>query len=73
LAKRPGARDFFTAQPPSYRKAAIWWVLSAKQEATRLRRLAQLIDDSDRGRRIAQFLSPGRTAGTRLKAAASNP
>jgi uncharacterized protein YdeI (YjbR/CyaY-like superfamily) len=30
-------------RPPSYRKAAMWWVVSAKQEATRQRRLAQLV------------------------------
>ena len=26
---------------PSYRRAAIWWVISARQEATRRRRLIQ--------------------------------
>src|SRR5918997_864840 len=31
----PAAWDFFQAQPPSYRKAAIWWVASAKKEETR--------------------------------------
>lgn len=30
---------FFQAQPPSYRKTATWWVVSAKREETRLRRL----------------------------------
>ena len=39
LRKNPVAWKFFQAQPPSYRKAANWWVLSAKQEETRLRRL----------------------------------
>jgi hypothetical protein len=29
-----------------------WWVISAKQEPTRLKRLARLIDDSANGRRI---------------------
>ena len=46
------AWDFFQAQPPSYRKTAIWWVVSAKQEATRRKRLATLIDDSAHGRTI---------------------
>jgi len=46
---------YWQSQPPSYRKAVVWWVVSAKQEATRLRRLEQLIDDSAHGRRIAQF------------------
>ena len=46
------AWDFFQAQPASYRKTAIWWVVSAKQEATRRKRLATLIDDSAHGRTI---------------------
>ena len=46
------AWEFFQAQPPWYRKAAIWWVVSAKQEATRLKRLEQLIADSAEGRTI---------------------
>jgi uncharacterized protein YdeI (YjbR/CyaY-like superfamily) len=55
LKKRPQAFAFFAAQPPSYRRAAIWWVVSAKQEATRLRRLEQLIEDSAHARRLKQF------------------
>jgi uncharacterized protein YdeI (YjbR/CyaY-like superfamily) len=55
-----GMRAFFDAQPPSYRRAAIWWVVSAKREETRLRRLQTLIDDSGAGRRIAQLAPAGR-------------
>jgi uncharacterized protein YdeI (YjbR/CyaY-like superfamily) len=44
---------FFQAQPPSYRKTALWWVVSAKQATTRRKRLAQLITDSEQGRTIA--------------------
>ena len=47
------AWDFFQAQAAWYRKAAIWWVVSAKREDTRLKRLATLIDDSEHGRTIA--------------------
>jgi uncharacterized protein YdeI (YjbR/CyaY-like superfamily) len=50
--KNKAAWTFFEAQPPSYRRAAIGWVLSGKKEETRLRRLAQLIEDSVNGRRI---------------------
>ncbi len=46
------AWDFFQAQAPWYRKAAIWWVISAKKEATRLKRLATLIADSEQGRTV---------------------
>lgn len=52
LRQNKAAREFFQAQPPSYRKAASWWVVSAKQEETRLKRLEQLIADSAQGRRI---------------------
>lgn len=44
---------FFDSQPPGYRKTAIWWVVSAKREETRARRLATLIADSAAGARIA--------------------
>jgi uncharacterized protein YdeI (YjbR/CyaY-like superfamily) len=43
---------FWEAQPPGYRKTATWWVVSAKREATRRRRLATLIRDSEAGERI---------------------
>jgi uncharacterized protein YdeI (YjbR/CyaY-like superfamily) len=44
---------FFQAQPPGYRRIATHWVVSAKQPATRERRLATLIEDSANQRRIA--------------------
>ncbi len=46
------AWEFFQSQPPSYRKPATWWVVSAKKEETRSRRLATLIADSAHGLRI---------------------
>lgn len=49
---------FFEAQPASYRKGAIWWVVSAKKAETRLRRLAALIDDSANGRTIPLLTRP---------------
>jgi uncharacterized protein YdeI (YjbR/CyaY-like superfamily) len=47
------AWEFFQSQPPSYQQAASWWVISAKKEETRLKRLARLIEDSEQGRSIA--------------------
>src|SRR5436309_1500164 len=44
------AWEFFQAQAPSYQKAAVWWVITAKAEQTKLKRLAQLIDDSEHRR-----------------------
>jgi len=46
------AWEFFLAQPPSYQKAAVWWVITAKTETTKLKRLGQLIDDSAHGRTV---------------------
>jgi uncharacterized protein YdeI (YjbR/CyaY-like superfamily) len=43
---------FFQAQPPGYRKQMIWRVVSAKREETRRSRLATLIEESARGRRL---------------------
>ena len=58
LNKNSRAMKFFDAQPPSYRKAANWWVQSAKKEETRLTRLAKLIEHSGKGERIPQFTPP---------------
>jgi len=49
------AWEFFSTQPPSYRKAATWWVISAKREETRERRLQTLIDDSANGQLLSQL------------------
>jgi uncharacterized protein YdeI (YjbR/CyaY-like superfamily) len=54
------AWEFFEAQPAGYRQMAIFWVVSAKREETRARRLATLIDDSAHGRRIAPLRPPER-------------
>jgi uncharacterized protein YdeI (YjbR/CyaY-like superfamily) len=50
--KNESAWAFFQAQAPSYRKLATWWVMSAKQEATRLRRLSILMKSSEAGEKI---------------------
>ena len=46
------AWTFFRAQPPGYRRVVTFWVMSAKQEETRLRRLAVLVKSSAEGKRI---------------------
>jgi uncharacterized protein YdeI (YjbR/CyaY-like superfamily) len=58
LRKHSAARKFFDAQPPSYKKAVSWWVVSAKKEATRLRRLEKLIAYSDRGETLPEMSRP---------------
>jgi uncharacterized protein YdeI (YjbR/CyaY-like superfamily) len=52
LKQNKVAWDFFYAQPPSYRKAVGWWIVSAKQEATRVKRLERLMRESARGKRL---------------------
>ena len=44
---------FFGKQPPGYRRLMTFWVMSAKREETRKRRLEQLIERSAAGERIA--------------------
>jgi uncharacterized protein YdeI (YjbR/CyaY-like superfamily) len=51
---------FFQAQAPSYQRTATWWVISAKQAATRHKRLATLIEDSAHGRTIKPLTRPGK-------------
>ena len=52
LKQNKAAWDFFYAQSPSYRKAIGWWVVSAKQETTRLKRLQKLIEESANRKRL---------------------
>jgi uncharacterized protein YdeI (YjbR/CyaY-like superfamily) len=49
---------WFTKQAPSYQHTASFWVLSAKQAATRARRLETLIHDSEQGIRVAPLRRP---------------
>lgn len=49
------AWDFFQSLPQSYRNPAINWVMSAKQTATRIKRLNELIADSENERKIKQL------------------
>ena len=55
LRSHAAAWKFWKAQPPGYRKVAAHWVVSAKREETRARRLANLIEDSANGLRIKQL------------------
>jgi uncharacterized protein YdeI (YjbR/CyaY-like superfamily) len=52
------AWEFFQAQPPWYRRAAGWWVTSAKKDETRQKRLATLIDDSANHRTLSHLTRP---------------
>jgi uncharacterized protein YdeI (YjbR/CyaY-like superfamily) len=59
--EQKAAWEFFQAQPPWYRKTAIWWVVSAQKEETRQRRLASLIESSAQGQTIRELTRPGKS------------
>jgi len=52
LTKNKIAWRFFESQPAWYRKQMSWWIVSAKKEETRLKRLEKLIAESAAGRRL---------------------
>jgi uncharacterized protein YdeI (YjbR/CyaY-like superfamily) len=52
LKQNKAAWDFFQVQPASYRKQLFWYIVGAKQEETRLKRLEKLIEVSANGRRL---------------------
>ena len=57
---------FFVAQPPGYCRLISFYVVSAKQDATRQRRLERVIRDSAAERRVGQFERARRSsAGSR--------
>jgi uncharacterized protein YdeI (YjbR/CyaY-like superfamily) len=52
------AWSFFQSQAPWYQRVAAFWVLSAKREETKLKRLAKLIEDSESKRTIPPLTRP---------------
>ena len=54
------AYAFFDSQPPSYRNVVVHWIVTAKREETRVRRLDQLIQASAKGERLRQFYRPAK-------------
>ena len=52
------AWEYYQAQAPYYRRTIAFWVMSAKKEETREKRLATLIADSARGRRVGVMGKP---------------
>jgi uncharacterized protein YdeI (YjbR/CyaY-like superfamily) len=47
---------YWQAETPSYRRTAVYWVVSAKRPETRERRFTALVADSAAGRRVKPFL-----------------
>jgi uncharacterized protein YdeI (YjbR/CyaY-like superfamily) len=52
------AWEHFEKQPPWYRRAAIWHVVSAKRPETKAKRLEELITASGEGKHIEQLRRP---------------
>ena len=50
--KNKAAWKFFQSQPPYYRKMMTWFIVSAKTEETRQKRLAKLIEGSAQQKRL---------------------
>jgi len=59
LCSSPTAAAYFESQRPSYQRAARRWVMSAKRQSTRDRRMAELVADCEAGR----WVKPMRVAG----------
>lgn len=49
------AWEFFNSQAPSYKKVILHWIMSAKQENTRVLRLEKTIKESESGKRMPRF------------------
>jgi uncharacterized protein YdeI (YjbR/CyaY-like superfamily) len=60
LRANPAAWEYWESRPAGYRRIASWWVISAKREETRERRLATLIEDCAAGRLIKSQRRPER-------------
>ena len=52
FTKNQRAWEFFQKQAPMYKKTALFWIMSAKQEITRTQRMETLINDSEVGLKI---------------------
>lgn len=48
------ASAFFSAQAPSYRRTVLYWIMSGKQEKTRINRLSKLIEACETGKKLYQ-------------------
>jgi len=57
------AWSFFQSQPPWYRRTCTYWVICAKKEETRAKRLATLIEYSERRKPVPPLERPGSKKG----------
>lgn len=62
LADNAAASHFLAAQPASYRKKVVRWVMGAKRDATRAARMQKVVECSAASERLPQF-DPARSRG----------
>ena len=55
LRSNEKAWSYFSGKSPTYRKQCIWWIMSAKQESTRIKRLQILISSSEANEVVPPF------------------
>lgn len=62
LTRDKKAWTFFQSLAPSVLKGTIWWIISAKQEVTRLRRMEEVIQSCAEGKKVKHLRRPGESA-----------
>lgn len=65
LSRDPVARANWDAFPRSARRAILEWLLSAKTDATRERRIETIVTEAHENRRANQWRQPGSASPTR--------
>jgi len=61
LAKNKVAKGNFEAFPPGVRKAIFQWIISAKTESTRMKRVTETVTLAERNIRANQWRQPGKS------------
>ncbi|MBC7811640.1 MAG: YdeI/OmpD-associated family protein [Burkholderiales bacterium] len=67
LQANEAAWTFFQAQSAAYQRTATWYVMSAKQEVTRCKRLIKLIEACTKGEKVAALIGKRKEGGQRLQ------
>lgn len=55
FAKHPGSFDFFESLNKSFKKGLLYWVVSAKREETKQKRIKEIVENASKGRMPKQF------------------
>ena len=63
LRADPAGFAFWEAQPRTYRRAASYWIMSAKRPETRERRLGKVVAGCAAGERLVEITGRARTEG----------